>query len=472
MDTIVVCGIIRNAASHILEWLAFHRLVGTDRFVLYDVGSTDGTVGLITRSGFRRYATVIDWRQHGERTSAYAHFFDVHAANFTWAVIVDPGEFLHPLEVDLIHDLLPRYNAFSAVVLRRFDFVTSNYQMRRGNLLTASCIRRSPADAAMEIAVPTLLRIRDLQGIQSVPEAFITANAVCNARAQAMALPARLEQVCDDVLVVNSYLSAVEAAETVLDRQIVRFVPRLRALLHVRLSDTSIQPAPATATPPSHLLLGIGIITYNRCTTLAETLDTVQRRTKHERTVLVVADDGSTDGTLEMLQARQVPTVTGPNMGVAWNKNRALFLLVGVLQCDVVILLEDDAYPSRDHWEIEWMRAAARWGHVNNAAHWVQEHFMSGAGTADDPVLSKQVTAQCSVFSREAVLFGGYFDTRFHLFGHEHVEHTVRLMRLGYGSVPQEHTEIRFRLIDGSIDYHSVSSSITVKEKEEWAEQN
>jgi glycosyltransferase involved in cell wall biosynthesis len=222
-------------------------------------------------------------------------------------------------------------------------------------------------------------------------------------------------------------------------------------------------------------LLGIGIITCNRRMVLSETLDRVLLHTNHQRTIVAVADDGSTDGTLDMLRARQVLTVTGRNMGVAWNKNRALFLLSELSRCDVVVLLEDDAYPAQDNWEIEWVSAAIRWGHANVATRWIEEHLAPGwgAGTAADPINSNRLTAQCAVFSREALLFGGYFDTRFHGYGHEHVEHTMRLLRLGYGGTPESvngQPGPFFKLLWGGIGFHVVPP--VAEAKDASAEQN
>ena len=239
-----------------------------------------------------------------------------------------------------------------------------------------------------------------------------------------------------------------------------------------------LAPAPPSAAPPpaiAPLLLGIGIVTYNRRLVLSETLDRVQQHTKHPRTVVAVADDGSTDGTLDMLRARQVLTVTGRNMSIAWNKNRALFLLAELLRCDIVLLLEDDAYPARDHWELEWIHAAIRWGHANVAARWIEAHVAPGcgAGTLDDPIHSNRLTAQCAVFSREALLFGGYFDTRFREYGHEHVEHTGRLLRLGYGGI-QEPVNGQpgpfFKLLWGGIGFHQVPPVVEAKDAQ--AERN
>src|SRR5579875_2903068 len=89
--------------------------------------------------------------------------------------------------------------------------------------------------------------------------------------------------------------------------------------------------------------VGIGIITFNRKQILRETIERVRTLTRADDVAWVVADDGSDDGTLPMLRAQQVPVITGLNMGIAWNKNRALFVLAHELGCRTVILLEDDA---------------------------------------------------------------------------------------------------------------------------------
>ena len=200
--------------------------------------------------------------------------------------------------------------------------------------------------------------------------------------------------------------------------------------------------------------LGIGIITYNRRDIVAHTIDRVREFTCWPDAALVVADDGSTDGTPEMLNEKQVGVVTGVNMGIAWNKNRALFLLAQILRCDTMILLEDDAHPSRHGWETDWIAATNRWGHINYAGDWLNESIESGAGTPEDPFLSLQLTAQCAAYSRASLAWGGYFHPRFKGWGHEHVEHSGRLVRAGFGG-HEERTEsgkhVWYRSIAGHV---------------------
>ena len=215
--------------------------------------------------------------------------------------------------------------------------------------------------------------------------------------------------------------------------------------------------------------VGIGIVTYNRKDILNDTIDRVRAFTRQPDAALVVADDGSTDGTLAMLRDKQVPVITGVNMGIAWNKNRALFLLSHMLDCETVILLEDDTQPAGAGWEASWIKAAARWGHVNYARELMKAGFTSGDGTAAQPYICKDVTAQCASYSSAALTYGGYYDPRFKGYGYEHVEHSRRLVRIGYGGTEERingEEQVRFFLIKGDVAEVSSKSFVNSADEE------
>src|SRR6266480_4340041 len=148
--------------------------------------------------------------------------------------------------------------------------------------------------------------------------------------------------------------------------------------------------------------IGIGIATYNRCRSLETCVSAIRRLTADPYS-LVVADDGSTDETATVCARYHVLRVTGKNMGIAWNKNRALFLLHHILECDVVILFEDDCHPNQPDWESDWVAAAQKWGHINFAGEWFRDQVIEGSGTVDQPFLSTSVSGQCTALSRAAL---------------------------------------------------------------------
>jgi GT2 family glycosyltransferase len=177
-------------------------------------------------------------------------------------------------------------------------------------------------------------------------------------------------------------------------------------------------------------VLGIGIITYRRRSLLEQLVIGVAELTSspHE---LVVAEDGSDDGSAEWAREQGLRVVSGPHRGVAWNKNRALFALAQ-LGCDPLILLEDDALPVVRGWEVDWIEGTRAWHHLACDPK-VDRHAVSGAGTPADPFVSPAATGFCMSISAKVLDLVGYFDSRFVGYGHEHSEWTTRIKRAGYG---------------------------------------
>lgn len=167
-------------------------------------------------------------------------------------------------------------------------------------------------------------------------------------------------------------------------------------------------------------MLGIGIITYNRLGGLAGCLACVQQFTTVPHR-LVVADDGSIDGTRAYCLRSGVHVVGRSNRGVAFNYNRALWAL---RECDPILLLDSDIWPTEYAWQTRWLEAAALWGQVNYGFN----NGFAGAGTAVDPFLCENFGCGCCCTSASAFASVGYQDPRFYEFGFSiaHGEWTFR----------------------------------------------
>jgi glycosyltransferase involved in cell wall biosynthesis len=93
---------------------------------------------------------------------------------------------------------------------------------------------------------------------------------------------------------------------------------------------------------------GIAICTYNRADQIDQVIQAVLD-TKPENARLIVCDDGSTDDTYYKASRRHpdVTFITGENLGVGANKNRAMYLLRNF---DFITILEDDLVPTESGW--------------------------------------------------------------------------------------------------------------------------
>lgn len=109
----------------------------------------------------------------------------------------------------------------------------------------------------------------------------------------------------------------------------------------------------------SQPLVSIHIITYNQIQFIHETLKSALSQT-YENIEIIVADDGSSDGTAEIIleYARQyqdkiIPLIGGPNLGITGNSNRGLAACNGKY---IAFLGGDDLmHPEKIKIQVEYM---------------------------------------------------------------------------------------------------------------------
>ena len=271
MDKIAICAMFKDEAPYLLEWLAFHKMIGVDLFVLYDNGSTDGGADLIRRSSFARNVTLIEWLDRPGQISAYRHFHASRAKEFTWAAFIDLDEFIVPVAGSSIRDILLRkvYDRYSDIVLNWLVFGASGHMRRPDGLVVENYTRRLRADAGANRHVKSLVRTKDLVSIGSTPHIVNCAGPTCNTRGETVMSYAVQSTVCHDVMAINHYFtksaeewnvkrrrgrgdsldpysdrifSDVQQQATVEDTRALRFVPRLRELLAATTGTTSGNP--------------------------------------------------------------------------------------------------------------------------------------------------------------------------------------------------------------------------------------
>lgn len=209
-------------------------------------------------------------------------------------------------------------------------------------------------------------------------------------------------------------------------------------------------------TPTTKASIAIGVTTFNRLDCLQKVIGSIFEFTDAAFD-LVVADDGSTDETVEWCRSMGISVHSGSNRGVAWNKNRALCALYKRSTAGVIVLLDNDCVVTEPDWAAVWIDACEKWGHVN-ALHpttasalrsgYTPSEIVGGTGTAADPYLCTKISGMCIGSSRIALSKVGFFDSRFKGYGHEHSEWTLRFRRFGYGVAE---VEVEDRLIRANI---------------------
>ena len=144
------CTIYRDAASYLAEWIEFHRLMGVERFFLYDNGSTDGHRDVLAPYESDGTAVVHDWPMpfvgHRGRGLALRHAFDdclrTHRDDSRWIAFLDIDELLFSPGGDPLPRLLPDYEEYPGLCVSRAEFGSSGHQARPPGLVIENYVHR------------------------------------------------------------------------------------------------------------------------------------------------------------------------------------------------------------------------------------------------------------------------------------------------------------------------------------------
>lgn len=114
-----VCAVFQNEGPYLKEWIEFHKLVGAQRFYLYNNLSTDNFEEILTPYIESGDVVLIDWpykQKPGDRSwmpiQWRAHTDCVKQARkdkVRWIAFMDLDEYLFPVEGELMIDTLSKF---------------------------------------------------------------------------------------------------------------------------------------------------------------------------------------------------------------------------------------------------------------------------------------------------------------------------------------------------------------------------
>lgn len=482
MGKIACTAVVRNEEQHIAEWLAWQFIIGFDTVLLLDNSSTDRTAAIARGFAPRRDVRVINWqlRTPDYQPRAYDHAISLLKDEFEWVAFFDADEFL-VLDAGLNLQALLAARPEAAIAIPWALFGSSGHKDRPEGLITENFLHRAREDFPPNRHVKSIIRPAltsgplnphgfEVQGYYvDILGRFLTWSNAGYLDTAPIYKGAKLHHYFTlawadwQKKLRRGYPDQTRTEDdfTTYDRNEVfddsarRYTAQLRAELALpgarepQLIQSEVAVAPAGARR-----LGIAITTFNRRELVVELVTKIRALTlsPHE---LVVCDDGSTDGTAQVLRTMGVRVIGGTNRGIAWNKNRGIYYLLHVLQCDVVLLLDDDIVPVACGWEAAWVEAAWRHGHVNHAHPAYKNSLVAGTLTAADPGLASTIPGWALAFNRFVLAGIGYMDVRFGRYGHEHSDLSFRALRTGHGGVTVQETmgqKALFYVIGGGLE--------------------
>jgi glycosyl transferase family 92 len=142
-----VCMMYRNGAEYLQEWLEFHRLVGFERFFLYDNGSTDGSNAVLAPYVAEGVVEIREWPEPfgGGRAlrGAYNDCLARHRHDSRWIAFIDLDEFLFSPSGEPLSKVLADYESWPGICVNWALFGTSGHATKPDGLVIESYGRRA-----------------------------------------------------------------------------------------------------------------------------------------------------------------------------------------------------------------------------------------------------------------------------------------------------------------------------------------
>jgi len=170
-----VCAIMKDEAPYLIEWLEFHKIVGVERFYLYNNNSSDGTIDIIEEYVRSGQVILHDWPFVPGQILAYEHCLENYRQESEWMAFIDVDEFLFPTEKEDLKKVLAEFEGVAGVAVNMLYFGSSGHQTKPEGLQIENYTRRSEDDYEPNRYVKSIVQPDKIRRPQC-PHFFLPAN--------------------------------------------------------------------------------------------------------------------------------------------------------------------------------------------------------------------------------------------------------------------------------------------------------
>jgi len=152
MTYLSVAAIYRDEAAYLREWIEFHRLVGVERFFLYDNFSTDDHRAVLAPYLDSGEVVVHEWPVFPGQVPAYNDAIKRHGPESRWIAFIDIDEFLFSPTGQPLPEVLAEYEQWPGVLANWAMYGSSGHATKPEGLVTESYVMRSADEDARRMA--------------------------------------------------------------------------------------------------------------------------------------------------------------------------------------------------------------------------------------------------------------------------------------------------------------------------------
>ncbi|MBR2537353.1 MAG: glycosyltransferase family 2 protein [Hyphomicrobium sp.] len=177
---IAIAAIFKNEGPYILEWIAYHRALGIDRFFIADNASNDGSSQLL---GVLHDANIINriffpgTPGIAPQLPAYREIMRVHGTDADWTAFIDADEFLLPTDGETsVRPFIcevDKSNSVGAIGVNWAIYGSSGHADASAELVTERFSQRAEENFGTNAHYKTIVRNSAWRATSSNPHKFL-----------------------------------------------------------------------------------------------------------------------------------------------------------------------------------------------------------------------------------------------------------------------------------------------------------
>lgn len=146
-------------SEYLREWIEFHRLVGVERFFLYNNGDRDAQRALLEPYVDDGIVVLHEFPGLPVQVRAFEHCVQNHRADSRWIAFIDTDEFLFSPTDRPLAQVLAEYEEWPAIGVCRAFYGPSGHVTKPPGLVTESYLRRiaSPTPRGGALAAKAII---------------------------------------------------------------------------------------------------------------------------------------------------------------------------------------------------------------------------------------------------------------------------------------------------------------------------
>ncbi|MDR2933925.1 MAG: glycosyltransferase family 92 protein [Rickettsiales bacterium] len=138
--------IIKNEASYIEEWINYHRIVGVNKFYIYDNESTDNLKKILQPYIKSNLVDYTYWTGQKQQKIVYNDALKKHRLDTKWLGFIDSDEFLVPVSKKTLPDVIKEINPKYGLQVHWVFYGSNGHIKRSSGLVIERFTKRAAND--------------------------------------------------------------------------------------------------------------------------------------------------------------------------------------------------------------------------------------------------------------------------------------------------------------------------------------